>query len=150
MNYPSTILHPDAFTKSQWHIVCPYCERVIGFDGIFDWRWVMQAIGYDKGKTRIMPMDFDGVIERHCHFLIFETKDVGKEISQAQQWTLKRLRKAKSICIMKVWGKRKLDSFEAEFSYMNKIPRKIDSGVGEEEAKNYVRRWFEWANNRAQ
>lgn len=35
-----------------------------------------------------MPMDFDGVVERYGHVLIFETKNEGKEIDPGQRITL--------------------------------------------------------------
>jgi hypothetical protein len=92
-------------------------------------------------------MDFDGVLERKEHFLIFETKDVGKKISKAQQWTLERLARAKSFTIMKVWGKTEPEHFALR-TYCPKTGRQTKDivGVGTQIAKEYVRRWFKWAN----
>lgn len=140
--HPDTIKYPKAFDKSQWHIICPYCENVVGFDGVFHWGWVLEAMGYDEGITRIQPMDFDGVIERNYHYLIFETKDIEKKISQAQEWTLQRLRKAKSFTIMKVWGKIKPECFEISSGKQSTTT----TGVGIEKAKEAVKKWFEWAD----
>jgi len=119
--------------------------NVIGFDGVFHWGWVLESIGYDKGITKIQPMDFDGVIERRFNYMIFETKDIKRKISQAQQWTLERLHKAKSVTVMKIWGKVVPERFVAECWWGNG-KYKSDEGSGLEEAKNYVARWFGWAN----
>ncbi len=145
MQHPITIGNPAAFDAAQWHITCPYCSREIGFDGIFHWGWVLDAIGYTSGDTNIQPMDFDGVIERHHHYLIFETKDVHASISQAQQWTLGRLNQAKSFTIMKVWGKESPQRTELE--RISTVPPITYHGQGTEEAKALVRRWFTWAES---
>ena len=141
-----TIKHPDAFDKSQWRINCPHCNEIIGFDGIFNWGWVLEAIGYNAGRTQITPMDFDGVIERRYHYLIFETKDVNKDIPLGQVITLDNLRTAKSFTVMRVWGKENPAAWEAEFGYTKggRVIKK--TGVGEESAKDYVSRWFRWAD----
>lgn len=103
---PKTILHPETFRKSQWSIVCPHCNSLIGFDGVFDWGWVIDGIRAVDPASRILPTDFDGVVERHSHYLIFETKDNGVPITKGQGWALERLRIARSFTVMKVWGKR--------------------------------------------
>lgn len=54
------------------------------FDGEFQWDFLKPAFN----GTKIMPMDFDAVIERHGHVLIFETKTDGKDIEQGQRITL--------------------------------------------------------------
>ena len=61
--------------------------RPAGFDGVFDWDFLLPAF---KG-TKIEPMDIDAVVERKGKFLIFETKEPGKEISTGQRITLERL-----------------------------------------------------------
>jgi len=146
IKHPDTIRCPESFDKSQWSVICPYCYRTIGFDGIFHWGWVLESIGYLKGLTKIQPMDFDGVIERHLHYLIFETKDVKMEISQAQLWTLERLNKAKSFCLMKVWGKEIPETFEAQMRFTNGKVYDKTTGEGSIEAKKYVEKWFKWAD----
>lgn len=145
MNHPDTILHPETFDKSQWTIECPHCARLIGFDGIFHWDWVIDAIQQVSPVTRITPMDFDGVVERKCHYIIFETKDVGVEIPFGQQLSLDNLIRAKSVTIMKVCGKLNPETFESCTFFTNKEPWK-DKGEGRNAALDYVKRWFSWAN----
>lgn len=73
---PSTITHPEAFRRS----IAP------DFDGVFNWEW-MRGI-YPR---KVMPMDFDGVVELNGWFFIFETKDPGKAVPEGQKYTFKRL-----------------------------------------------------------
>lgn len=142
---PDTILHPDNFKASQWSLRCPMCNYLIGFDGEFHWNWVLEAIGYYEGKTKIRLMDFDGVIERHYHYLVFETKDKGVIVPKAQKWTLDRLRNMKSLCVMNVEGKIIPISWKSEWGrYGNKAYSR--AGIGEKSAKDFVKRWFDWAN----
>ena len=54
-----------------------------GYDGKFDWDVFKQHGCF--GDTKIEPMDFDGVVERHKHYLIFETKKEGQRIPQGQR-----------------------------------------------------------------
>lgn len=140
MNIPSTILHPDSFRESQWSIECPHCHSIIGFDGIFDWGWVINAIREADPANKIMPMDFDGVVERHNHYLVFETKDVGKKAIEAQIWTLERLRIAKTFTVMQVWGKRNPEHIKMIWQ---------NGGTQEypgNRAYEIVTRWFRAAN----
>ena len=79
MSLPKTIHSPDIFEKS------PPC----GFDGVFDWSWTEGCFG----ETSITPMDFDGVVERKGHFIIFETKKRGVVVPKGQLYTFESLLK---------------------------------------------------------
>jgi len=136
--HPSTIRSPESFDNSQWSTTCPHCGGKIGFDGIFNWEWTQ---GCFSGK--ITPMDFDGVVERKGHYLIFETKDPGTNIPHGQEITLNMLRTAKTFTIMKIWGKEvpeKMDVIYPDGQQVNNI-----STI--EEMKGYVSRWYNWANS---
>jgi len=139
-NLPDTILHPDSFKNSQWSIVCPHCGEAIGFDGVFHWSWVIQGIKSSDSNSKIMPMDFDCVVERHNHYLIIETKDVGKKLIPAQGWTLERLRQAKTFTIFYVWGK--VNPVEIEIVNAKGIRSKKDG----KDATALVKEWFDFAN----
>ena len=138
---PDTIKYPENFKKSQWQLECPYCNRVIGFDGVFNWAWTQGCFG----ESKIAPMDFDGVIERHKHYFVFETKDVGVPISQAQVWTLDRLIEAKTFTVMKLWGK------DSPQKFIMKWPDGKDSKEyqGVEMARKILTKWYRWADENA-
>ena len=74
-----------------------------GYDGYFDWDFFKEAGCW--GNTKIEPMDFDGVVERHHHYLIFETKDEGIDVPLGQSITLDHLRNAKSFTVLTLWPK---------------------------------------------
>jgi hypothetical protein len=54
------------------------------FDGQFHWDFLRPAFN----GTKIMPMDFDAVVERRGKMLVFETKEPGKDIDKGQRITL--------------------------------------------------------------
>lgn len=74
-----------------------------GFDGQFHWDYLNGAFG-----NTIRPMDLDGVVERNGYFLVFETKDVGKNVDKGQQITLERLVETGRFEIVLIWGKREV------------------------------------------
>jgi len=143
LNKPATILHPNTFDKSQWHITCPWCEREIGFDGVFHWGWVIEAIRIIDPKTLIMPMDFDCVVERHCHYLVIETKADGVPIPNGQLYTFNGLLHPKDFTIMKIWGKE----IPNKIRIQNPGYNETDISPGIDSAMKFVSWWFKRANN---
>jgi hypothetical protein len=60
-----------------------------GYDGLFCWDFLKGAFG-----PKIEPMDFDGVVERRGHFLVFETKRDSVEMSLGSEITFAALLKS--------------------------------------------------------
>ena len=98
---PDTIKNPEAFMRSITPIECPGCKLVFPFDGPFNWKWLTGCFS----PLDILPMDFDGVVERNGHYAIFETKDSGAEIPRGQRITLDQLRVARTFTVFAIWGK---------------------------------------------
>ena len=138
---PVTIKHPDNFIRSQWFIECPDCGKIIGFDGVFPWGWIIDAIKNVNPKSKITPMDFDAVVERNSHYLVFETKDIGVDIEMGQLITLNNLKHPRSITVMKIWGKEDPEKME-----INKQNGEIIIVTKFDEMKNWVRRWYKMAD----
>ena len=129
------IIYPRAFERSQ----------AAGFDGVFEWDFLKPAFA----PTKIMPMDFDAVVERRARFLCFETKSGIMPIPEAQVTTLKntvmtgpwtviilRGKTAEEIDGWDVWYRgRKSGTFEQRH-------QEGDSNVLVE----FTRRWFEKAS----
>ena len=127
-NYPDTIKNPEAFNK----------KLPAGFDGVFDWSWTQGCFG----DTKIEPMDFDGVVERKKHYLVFETKDLFVDIKEGQEIALANLNKAKTFTVIKIWGK---DSPEyAEILYHN---GKIEKIMDKEKIIERVKAWYKAADS---
>ena len=72
-----------------------------GFDGFFDWDFLRGAFG-----PTIEPMDFDAVVERNRHLLIYETKEPGVEIPDGQRRALDAtIQIPRSVTVLRVHGK---------------------------------------------
>lgn len=91
-NLPNSIKHPETFLKSP----------AAGFDGVFDWSFTDGCFG----KTKITPMDFDGVVERNGNFLVFETKAVGVPVPKGQMITYKTAHKLGCFTVVFIEGKQ--------------------------------------------
>ena len=115
-----------------------------GFDGKFECD-VFQEAGCFKEVPRIRPMDFDGVVERYCHYLVFETKKDGVEVPPGQLITLNNLRVVKSFTVLKMWPK--IPPFKkAEITTTSGKVRVIE---GHYSIIRAVRQWFVKANESA-
>ena len=139
---PNTIKHPDNFINSQWSIDCPDCGKRIGFDGVFPWGWIINELRIVDNDTKITPTDFDCVIERHSHYLVIETKDVGKSIDKGQEIALKNLQHPKSFTVVKLWGKNHPEKME-----LVKNDGTTYYETDRECMQRWIRRWFRMANN---
>jgi len=111
-----------------------------GYDGHFDWDCFKVAGCW--GDTNIEPMDFDGVVERRRHYLIFETKDEGKDIPKGQKIALDNLRNAKSFTVSTIWPK------SPPFKKMEMIHHngKTETVVGHESILKRIRDWYFYAS----
>ena len=121
--------------------------RPAGFDGLFEWDFLKEAFV----PTKIEPMDFDAVIERRMHFLVFETKDEGVPIKEGQCITLENLVRTGFFTVIVLRGKtaETIDGWEL-WHWGRKSRRVIKTYFdGDSHALMlYVRRWFLWASNR--
>lgn len=97
-----------------------------------------------------MPMDFDSVVEKNGHFLIFETKEEGKEIEKGQSITLTNMWK-KDTTIVHVAGKtpETISGFSVYGEWESPKAGNVgDRGINEGDAFDLifsVRRWFCWS-----
>lgn len=112
-----------------------------GYDGKFDWD-VFKEEGC-WGDTKIEPMDFDGVVERHNHYLVFETKKNGATIPLGQELTLEHLQNPKDFTVIKLWPKH--PPFEKAVINYKGETRVV---LGHEKIIEQIKRWFYFANGR--
>lgn len=113
-----------------------------GYDGRFDWDVFKEAGCF--GDTKIEPMDFDGVVERNKHYLVFETKDEGKSVPTGQEITLSNLNDAQSFTVVFLWPK------SPPFQTMEVRYRggKVVTVKGHDEIMAKIGAWFCWADGR--
>lgn len=117
------------------------------FDGQFHWDFLKPAFA----GTKIMPMDFDAVVERNGKFLIFETKSKGKQIDLGQKITLTNQWKKDDTTIIFLEGKdpQNITGYSLYHDYQK------NKNVGDFEIIKcnsfdivfVVRRWFCMASN---
>lgn len=99
------------------------------------------------GESKIKPMDIDGMIERHGHFLFIETKkpDVRK-IPTGQMMALERLATSLNSTVLVLFGEPNAPErgfalypggFRDDFDVM-------DAGA----VRDFVSRWFIWVNRK--
>ena len=110
------------------------------YDGKFDWDIFHESKCF--GNTKIQPMDFDGVVERKCHYLVFESKDVGKDVPMGQAITLNNLHEAKSFTVFVIWPKSPPFS-RLDITYANGEKRTIN---GHDNIIAKIKAWYNWAD----
>jgi len=121
------------------------------FDGEFDWDFLNPAW---KG-TKIRPMDFDAVIERRGHFLIYETKIPGKKIDLGQAITLtEQWKRGSTIFVLAGKSPKEISGYaiypETQCGQATSSKIKIgDKTIIEGDATDVLYRarcWFCWAS----
>mgnify|MGYP003655183313 CR=1 FL=1 len=123
------IEYPEAFKRSL----------PAGFDGTFGWDFLRGCFGH-----KIMPMDFDAVVERHGNFLVFETKDAGVPLKEGQQRTLAELVKLPQFTVVLLRGKREEDIHGFTVWQKGRVSPHPDADA--DELRAYCTAWFEWAD----
>lgn len=115
-----------------------------GYDGRFDWDVFKKSKCF--GDTKIEPMDFDGVVERRMHYLVFESKDLGKSVPLGQSITLNNLRVAKSFTVVTIWPKSPPFK-KMEIAYQNGTRQEIS---GHDNIIGKIKAWYQWADRSKQ
>lgn len=124
------LMNPDRFNASL----------PAGYDGQFEWDFLQGAFG-----PSVMPMDFDGVIERHGRFLVFETKEEDAPIPYGQLRTLESAWKTGIFTIILLWGKTPATVSMA--SVWDEDGKKFDPhSVTAKDLHDYAAWWWETAS----
>lgn len=110
-----------------------------GFDGQFHWDFLKGAFG-----PSIMPMDFDGVVERNGRFLVKETKNKGVAIPYGQKRSLKAAVRTGFFTVMVIYGKsaEEITSFEI---WHGEIEKSVDP-ANAQSVYDQCAQWYEWTN----
>lgn len=134
-DHPSTIRNPEKFDNSP----------AAGFDGIFDWSWTDGCFG----KTKISPMDFDGVVERHGNFLVFETKEAGAPIPSGQRRALREAYEIGCFTVILIQGKTRPETVQAwcQPGFKNQLDMSEFKPVSDiNKLRKFVSDWYEYAD----
>lgn len=132
------IQYPERFNQSM----------PAGYDGLFAWDFLKPAFA----GTKIEPMDIDGIVERHGHFLLFETKSPDKEIPKGQRITLTRLIDLGrgKIHLIVVYGKTDIEISAMEEWYYSRGRCRIKAKMACDAAYvlQRVTAWFQHVNRK--
>lgn len=132
---PDTIFYKKTFLEAA----TPW------FDGAWDWAWTDGCFG----EYRISPMDFDGLVERKGNFLLFETKNIGKDVSTGQLRTFKAAYKLRCFTIIFIEGKLGPVNFKTWCAPGFKKGFIMDKQIPVKDTKrlhDLCSDWFEFAN----
>ena len=132
---PNTIFYPDTFLR----LSTPW------MDGVWDWSWTDGCFG----EYRISPMDFDGIVERKGNFLLFETKDEGKDVPVGQMRTFKAAFALRCFTVIFIEGKTNPQYFMAWCAPGFKggfIMQRKESIPDTKRLHDLCADWFEFAN----
>ena len=138
-----TIRKPKAF----------FAGLAAGFDGVFEWDFLLPAFYQSDREKQIEPMDWDAVVERRGKFLVFETKDGEVPIPLGQQITLESAVKNGGvnqyhIIILRSKTPEEINGWDAwHKGESGKVLKKHFTGDSAELIK-YCRRWFLWASGK--
>jgi hypothetical protein len=121
-----------------------FSSPAAGFDGVFDWDFLLPAF---EG-TKIQPMDFDAVVERRGHFLVFETKSGDVPIPEGQIYTLESAVKNLGIMLIVLRAKSAEGVNGWDFWHRSKsrdvVKQHFEGNYSD--LVDFVGRWFKMAS----
>ncbi len=121
---PNTIYDEKKFVKSL----------PAKYDGFFDWEFLNPIF---PGKIEIT--DVDGIVERHGHYILFETKAPMAMIPNGQRIMHDMMIKTGLFTIVHIWGD---ECEEWKIYFHNGVAKE---GNGKEDLYNIVDRWVKYA-----
>lgn len=124
-------------------------EAPAGFDGVFDWDYLIPAFQNATGR-RIQPMDIDAHVEIGGHHLIIETKREGVPVPSGQRRALLAFWAKGFATVVFLWGKT--EPMVAEVYYPSGRRKTIGSSANlssltKKELFDLCARWATWAND---
>jgi hypothetical protein len=124
-------------------------EAPAGFDGLFDWDYLIPAFQQATGR-RIQPMDIDAHVEVGGHHLVIETKREGVDVPEGQRRALLALWAKGFATVVFLWGKS--EPMVAEVYYPSGTRQTIGTKAGpspftKKQIFDLCFRWAKWAND---
>lgn len=110
-----------------------------GFDGVFMWDFLKGAFG-----PFIEPMDFDGVVERCGHFLVFETKHPGVLLPTGQRRALEKLIQDERFTVVVIQAKVPED-ITHWFVWTRRTVDRVDGDC--DALRDWCANWFQRVNS---
>lgn len=105
--------------------------------------------GFIASNPKAMPCNIDMMLERKCKFLVGEWKRDGEEMSIGQKILLTNLAKQPQFIVLVITGNTDADAVVTEFGRITKNGTFKHEGSSIDELKDFVTRWYEWADAEA-
>lgn len=96
-------------------------------------------------KPKILPSDIDMIYERKGKFLVGEWKRAGEDVSHGQNILLDSLAKNGAFHVLLIYYWENHDDIKGFFRYTHD-GRLLHAGGTLDELRNFIRRWYDWAN----
>lgn len=135
-----TIRYPKKFKESK----TPW------FEGVFDWDFLLREPSvFPRG---IQPMDIDAIVEIEGHFIAYESKSVGKTVSDGQQKCLRQLARKNGFVIITVWMDKKTPKswdwrvLNPSKNTIYHSPIRYGHSDMSNDLRSFVRKWVEEAS----
>jgi len=100
------------------------------------------------GKSRIMPSDIDGIVERNGNFLVMEFKPSGKKLPIGQSITFRKLAQLPKFTVVVIWHIPCEMHEPKEPVSMQVFPEKDIISADVDTVRVFVKNWWEVANAR--
>jgi len=102
--------------------------------------------GMIKSNPKILPCDIDMIIERKGKFLVGEWKREGESMSQGHVLLLQALAKQSQFVVVVIHGHTDDDTVVFGFDWINKRGELKHGGRCFDDLKNFIVRWYEYAD----
>jgi hypothetical protein len=86
------------------------------------------------------------MFERKCKFLVGEWKRENEKISKGQEILLKNLAKQPQFIVLIIHGDTDNETVITKFERITRQGRYVTHGTTFEELKDFVTRWYNWAD----
>lgn len=96
-------------------------------------------------NPKFLPSDLDMILERRDYFLVGEWKRSGEEMSYGQLMLLKSLARQSQFIVLIISGNTDGETIVTNITWVTPSGRLKDIGSSFEELKNFIARWYKWA-----
>jgi hypothetical protein len=106
-----------------------------------------QFKGMIASNPKAHPCNIDMMFERKCKFLVGEWKRENETMSKGQEILLKNLAKQPQFIVVIIHGNTDgKETVVNKFEWISKKGEFKHGGNSFEELKNFVTRWYDWAD----